>query len=86
MTSAQPQSLLLTVVAAAVTLLGSNSVAFSQQDSSPGNPSSQDVTAHERKIGIGIPKHLPLKFEIRNLNSDRWVYDLEINTSTKQIY
>jgi hypothetical protein len=30
-----------------------------------------------------------LKFEIKNLNSDRWVYDLEIevtNTSTKPIY
>ncbi|HEU4833535.1 MAG TPA: hypothetical protein VFS90_03930 [Pyrinomonadaceae bacterium] len=50
---------------------------------------SQGAAARERKIGIGIPKHLPLKFEIRNLNSDRWVFDLEIdvtNTSTKPIY
>jgi len=100
MNSGQPSSLLrivliflLVVTAAVVSLLGVNSVASSQQqqqqDSSPGNPSSQGAAAPERKIGIGIPKHLPLKFEIRNLNSDRWVYDLEIdvtNTSTKPIY
>jgi hypothetical protein len=85
--------LLLVVTSAVVSLLGNNSVASSQQqqqqDSSPGNPSPQGTAARERKIGIGIPKHLPLKFEVRNLNSDRWVYDLEIdvtNTSTKPIY
>ena len=97
MNSGQPLSLLrivlvflLVVAASVVTLLGVNSVVSSQQqDSTPGNPSSQGAAARERKIGIGIPKHLPLKFEIRNLNSDRWVYDLEIdvtNTSTKPIY
>jgi len=95
--SGQPSSLLrtvlvflLVVVTAVVTLLAVNRVASSQQqDPIPGNPSSQGDAARERKIGIGIPKHLPLKFEIRNLNSDRWVYDLEIevtNTSTKPIY
>jgi len=99
MNSGQPSLLrivlgfLLVVTAAVVSLLGINGVASSQQqpqqDSSPGNPSSQGAAARERKIGIGIPKHLPLKFEIRNLNSDRWVFDLEIdvtNTSTKPIY
>jgi hypothetical protein len=97
MNCGQPLSLLRTVLvfllvvaAVVVTLLGVNSVVSSQQqDPSPGNPSPQGATARERKIGIGIPKHLPLKFEIRNLNSDRWVFDLEIdvtNTSTKPIY
>jgi hypothetical protein len=97
MNSGQPPSLLrivlvflLVVAALAITLLGINSVASSQQqEPTPGNPSSQGAAARERKIGIGIPKHLPLKFEIKNLNSDRWVYDLEIdvtNTSTKPIY
>jgi len=96
MNSGQPPSLLrivlvflLVVTVLGVTLLGINSVASRQQDPIPGNPSSQGAAARERKIGIGIPKHLPLKFEVRNLNSDRWVYDLEIevtNTSTKPIY
>ena len=97
MNSGQPPSLLrivlvilLVVTALAVTLLGINRVASSQQqEPTPGNPSSQGAAVSERKIGIGIPKHLPLKFEIKNLNSDRWVYDLEIdvtNTSTKPIY
>jgi hypothetical protein len=80
---------LLVVTAAVVMLLGNGGVAFSQQQDSSGNPSPQGTAARERTIGIGIPKHLPLKFKIRNLNSDRWVYDLEIdvtNTSTKPIY
>jgi hypothetical protein len=75
---------------AVITLLAVNRVVSSQQqDQTPGNPSSQGATARERKIGVGIPKHLPLKFEVKNLNSERWVYDLEINvtnTSTKPIY
>ena len=97
MNSGQPPSLLrpvlvflLLVTTAVTTLLAVDRVASSQQpDKLPGNPSPQGDAARERKIGIGIPKHLPLKFEIRNLNSDRWVYDLEIevtNTSTKPIY
>jgi len=81
---------LLVVATPVLTLLAVSRVASSQQqDPNPGNPSPQGDAARERKIGIGIPKHLPLKFEIRNLNSDRWVYDLEIevtNTSTKPIY
>ncbi len=100
MHSGQPSSLLrillvflMVVTAAVISLLRINNVASSQQqqqqDPSPGNPSPQGTAARERKIGIGIPKHLPLKFEVRNLNSDRWVFDLEIdvtNTSTKPIY
>jgi hypothetical protein len=97
MNSSQPLSLLqarlvflLIATTAVVTLLAINRVASSQQpDPLSGSPSPQGNTARERKIGIGIPKHLPLKFEIKNLDSDRWVYDLEIevtNTSTKPIY
>ena len=95
MNSGQRPSLLrivLVFLLVVVSLLGVNSVVSSQQpqhDPSSGNPSPQGAAARERKIGIGIPKHLPLKFEVRNLNSDRWVFDLEIdvtNTSTKPIY
>ena len=83
--------LLMVFATAIVTQLTLNSVASSKQQQEPtrGNPPPQGEAARERKIGIGIPKHLPLKFEIRNLNSDRWAYDLEIdvtNTSTKPIY
>lgn len=75
---------------AIVSLLTLNRVASSQQqDPTPGKPLPQGDAARERQIAIGIPKHLPLKFEVRNVNSERWVYDLEIdvtNTSTKPIY
>lgn len=80
---------LLVLAATIVASLGKRVASSQQQDSPRGNPSSQGAAARERKIGIGIPKHLPLKFEIRNLNNDRWVFDLEIdvtNTSTKPIY
>ena len=78
--SGQPFSLLRTALAFLLVVAGA-------QTPTPGNP--QGDAGRERKMGIGIPKHLPLKFEIRNLSSDRWVYDLEIevtNTSTKPIY
>src|SRR5262249_31090241 len=83
---------LLVVATTAVTLLAVRSDASSPQDPKPVIQESPDSAAHEKKekkIGIGVPKHLPLKFEVRNLDSDHWVYDLEIvvtNTSTKPIY
>lgn len=43
----------------------------------------------EKKIGIGVPSHLPLKVKVKNLNSKRWAHDLEIevtNTSDRPIY
>jgi hypothetical protein len=42
-----------------------------------------------RKVVKLIPKHLPLKFEVKNLDKDTWVRDfaLEVtNTSNKPIY
>lgn len=96
MKSGQPSSssrtvlvFLLFAVVAGATLLRVNVASSQQQQDGPASPSPQGDPAQERKIGIGIPKHLPLKFEVKNLNSDRWVYDLEIevtNTSTKPIY
>src|SRR5688572_29090390 len=57
---------------------------------------SQNVTRNprifggpERKLYNGVPTKLPLEFEVRNVTSDRWVHDLEIeitNTSDKPIY
>lgn len=42
-----------------------------------------------KRIGIGVPAHLPLKVKVKNLNSQTWVHDLEVevtNTSDKPIY
>lgn len=43
----------------------------------------------EKKFHIGVPAHLPLKIKVKNVNSKRWVHDIEVevtNTSDKQIY
>ena len=43
----------------------------------------------ERKFYVGVPTKVPLKFDVRNVTSDDWVRDLEIevtNTSDKPIY
>lgn len=43
----------------------------------------------ERKLYNGVPAKLPLAFAVRNVTSERWVHDLEIevtNTSDKPIY
>jgi hypothetical protein len=56
-----------------VTQLAVDRIVSSQQDPTPGNPSPQGEAARERKIAVGIPKHLPLKFEVRNLNNDHWI-------------
>lgn len=43
----------------------------------------------ERKLYNGVPSKVPLKFKIRNVTSEKWVRDLEVeitNTSDKPIY
>jgi hypothetical protein len=43
----------------------------------------------EKKLGIGIPAHIPLKIKVRNVNSKKWAHDIEVevtNTSEKPIY
>lgn len=56
-------------------------------------PSKQGVEnvppGQEKKLGIGIPKRVPLKIKVKNANSKKWVHDLEIevtNTSQKPVY
>ena len=47
------------------------------------------ATPEQRIIGIGAPTHLPLRIQVKNENSTRWVHDLEIevtNTSNRPIY
>lgn len=43
----------------------------------------------KRELNNRIPPHLPLKVEVKNLNSENWTQDLEIevkNSSDKPIY
>jgi len=43
----------------------------------------------ERRLYNGVPTKLPLKFDVKNVISQRWVHDLEVevtNTSDKPIY
>ncbi|HEX8457285.1 MAG TPA: hypothetical protein VF656_08310 [Pyrinomonadaceae bacterium] len=57
-------------------------------------PTAQEIVAAqspevERELEDKIPKHLPLKIKIKNLNSEKWARDLEVevkNTGDKPIY
>ncbi|HZG53417.1 MAG TPA: hypothetical protein VEZ40_14900 [Pyrinomonadaceae bacterium] len=56
-------------------------------------PTAQEVAAQlpqmERELEDDLPKHLPLKIKVRNLKSEKWARDFEIeftNTSDKPIY
>lgn len=43
----------------------------------------------QKQLEDNIPRHLPIKIKVKNLNNKKWVDDLEIevtNTSTKPIY
>lgn len=43
----------------------------------------------EKKFAIGVPAHLPLKIKVKNVNSKKWVHDIEVevtNTSERPIY
>jgi hypothetical protein len=63
------------------------------QTSTQEQPSPQDIEevppGQEKTLEAKIPKHLPIKVKVKNLNSKRWVHDLEVevtNTSEKPIY
>jgi len=56
----------------------------------PAAPGIETVPpGQEKNLLSNIPSHLPLKVKVRNLNSKRWVHDLEVevtNTSERPIY
>lgn len=35
----------------------------------------------EREMGIGVPKHIPLKIKVENINNEQWAHDLEIEVT-----
>ena len=43
----------------------------------------------QKEMGIGVPKHIPIKIKVKNLNNEKWANDLEVeitNKSDKPIY
>lgn len=47
------------------------------------NQSNQSASSSEREMGIGVPKHIPLKIKIKNINNDKWAHDLEVEITNK---
>ncbi|HYG11856.1 MAG TPA: hypothetical protein VD835_18055 [Pyrinomonadaceae bacterium] len=50
---------------------------------------AQSTQKEERELEDRIPKHLPLKVKVKNLNSEKWTRDIEVevtNTGNKPIY
>jgi hypothetical protein len=50
---------------------------------------AQSTPKEERKLEDKIPKHLPLKIKVKNLNNEKWARDVEveiINIGDKPIY
>lgn len=53
------------------------------------NQLNQPASSSEREMGIGVPKHIPLKIDVKNINNEKWAHDLEIkitNKSARPIY
>ncbi len=34
-------------------------------------------------MGIGVPKHIPLKIKVKNIKNEKWAHDLEIEVTNK---
>lgn len=56
----------------------------------PAKPEIEMVPpGQEKGFAIGVPAHLPLKIKVKNVNSKKWVHDIEVevtNTSDRPIY
>lgn len=52
-------------------------------------PSTAQSSPEERELEDKIPKHLPIKVKVKNLNKQNWVREVEVevkNTGDKPIY
>jgi hypothetical protein len=50
---------------------------------------AQSTQKQERELEDKIPKHLPIKVKVKNLNNEKWTRDVEVevtNTGDKPIY
>jgi hypothetical protein len=50
---------------------------------------AQSTRKEERELEDNIPKHLPIKVKVKNLNKEKWTRDVEVevtNTGDKPIY
>src|SRR5438067_785121 len=81
--------LILGIVLSACFILGRGIGITSSKAQAPQQESTDLSPGQQRQLENRIPSHLPIKIKVKNLNSSRWVDDLEIevtNTSTKPIY
>lgn len=72
-------------------LLSSIKVKLSKASQEKASQQESDTVLpeQEKKLGIGVPSHVPLRVKVKNLNSKKWAHDLEVevtNTSDKPIY
>ncbi len=64
-------------------------ITVSSQETTPVPHDPRVFGGPERKLYNGVPPQLPLRFDIKNVTSERWIHDLEIevtNVSDKPIY
>jgi hypothetical protein len=65
----------------------------SSQDPQPSQEPQREIElvapGQEKKLSLMVRPEIPLRFEVKNLNSKRWAHDLEVevtNTSERPIY
>lgn len=77
----------ITILLLLALLLGIRGITL--RGSAQTSPRAQSTRALWREMDDRIPAHLPLKVEIKNLQNEHWVRDLEVevtNKSSKPIY
>ncbi|OLE55432.1 MAG: hypothetical protein AUG51_02945 [Acidobacteria bacterium 13_1_20CM_3_53_8] len=81
--------LILGIVLSACFILGRGIGIISSKAQAPQQESADLPPGQQKQLENNIPRHLPIKVNVKNLNNKKWVDDLEIevtNTSTKPIY
>lgn len=77
----------ITLLALLLVLCGVGFVSSTAQ--SPSQDNTAQPPRQQRELEDRIPKHLPIKVKVKNLNSGKWTSDLEVevtNTGNKPIY
>lgn len=82
-----PAGLAAALLAAFLLLSGAVSVVSTAQ--TPAQESAAKPSPQERVLADRIPKHLPIKVKVKNLNNEKWYEDVEVevtNTGDQPIY
>ena len=81
---------LVLVVALSACIISTLGVGSPSSEARTSTQEGAELPARQQKLlSNNIPRHLPIKVNVKNLNSRKWVDDLEIevtNTSGKPIY